>query len=106
MAMQGILRRIHSQNSSFIELFGTLSYSLEQFKSTLQANNQAIMVEMSNLNRMSVPMQSYGNQFQMAPPTGRGMGMSQPVSTPNTNVGTAMLDWQYVHADGVRRRVP
>lgn len=106
MAMQGILRRIHSQNSSFIELFGTLSYSLEQFKSTLQANNQAIMVEMSNLNRMSVPMQSYGNQFQMAPLTGRGMGMSQPVSTPKTNVGTAMLDWQYVHADGVRRRVP
>lgn len=106
-AMNSIMRRMHAQNASFIDLFGSLSSSLEMFKTTLQANNQAIMVEMANLN----------NRMAGAPPPGAhvahgaaaGPGAGLPLASgmgASPGVGTGMLDWQYVHADGVRRRVP
>ena len=41
--IEGILQTMHAQNAQYIELFGTLSRSLESFKVQLQANNQAIM---------------------------------------------------------------
>ena len=112
-AMQGsILHQLHAQNASFIDLFGTLSRTLEQACTTLQANNQAIMTEVADLKRMGFQPPAVPNRLQVPPPSavaiGSGSGgMKQPnVATLTAGVNTGMLDWKYVHPDGVRRRVP
>lgn len=90
LAMQGMLRTMHAQNASFIDLFGVLSRSLDQFKTTLQSNNNQINAILANYSQMPT---------LFAPPS--------DITQPNVaTVSTGMLDWQYVHADGVRRRVP
>jgi len=107
MAIQGVLRTMHSQNASFIDLFGTLSRSLEQFKTTLQSNNNQINSILMNLNTASVP--NIPNQVAYNINGGGGavmMGGGGGEVQQQKTVSTGMLDWQYVHADGVRRRVP
>jgi len=111
VAMQRLLQTMHAQNASFIDLFGTLSRSLDQFKTTLSCNNMAIMNEILNLNQMNPIAISNSNQVVdpgAAAGWGEGEDTKQPsVPTgPNPGVCAGMLDWQYVHADGVRRRVP
>jgi len=106
-ALQGILHRMHTQNESFIDLFGGLSSSLDVFKSTLQANNVAIMNEIANLNQMFTLPTAIPNQVVAragAEVAGNAHHIVAMGSMPG--VGTGMLDWQYVHADGIRRRVP
>jgi len=100
--MQRLLRTIHAQNASFIDLFGTLSKSLEQFKTTLSCNNMAIMNEINTLNRINSSPMTPGRAL---PP---GVVSSQVATQSGASIGSAnnALDWQYVHPDGVRRRVP
>ncbi|KAL7543240.1 hypothetical protein ACHAXR_012557 [Thalassiosira sp. AJA248-18] len=102
-AMQGILQMMHAQNASFIDLFGAMSQSLEQFKTTLQTNNATIMTEIARLHTpISLPTNATVATSDAAArsPTPTGVVIGGP------GVVTGMLDWQYVHADGVRRRVP
>jgi len=111
--MHGILlRRMHAQNASFIDLFGTLSNTIEAFKTSLQANNHAIMNEISCLDRVAPAEAARGMHGVADPPDGTNgdhyVGGDHAGSGgvgPGT-AGATTLDWQYVHPDGVRRRVP
>eukprot|EP00584_Thalassiosira_punctigera_P018498 CAMPEP_0172554986 /NCGR_PEP_ID=MMETSP1067-20121228/57433_1 /TAXON_ID=265564 ORGANISM="Thalassiosira punctigera, Strain Tpunct2005C2" /NCGR_SAMPLE_ID=MMETSP1067 /ASSEMBLY_ACC=CAM_ASM_000444 /LENGTH=579 /DNA_ID=CAMNT_0013343477 /DNA_START=33 /DNA_END=1772 /DNA_ORIENTATION=+ len=94
--MQKLLRTMHQQNASFIDLFSTLSRSLDQFKTTLQTNNAQISTILATLTPAAASNQAAASGF-----VGGAQDNMQP-----TTVGTSMLDWQYVHPDGVRRRVP
>ena len=96
--IQDILHRMQAQNASFIELFGSLSQSLESFKVQLQTSNQAFMAEIANLNQ-ATPAPTIA---RVVPPAAAA---STPDSSPLPLAGT-MLEWQYVHPDGNRRRVP
>lgn len=94
-AIQGILGRMHAQNASFVHFFNTMSATMIQFKSTIEQENNTIMSEINRINALP----------PMPPPP--GPGARTPVSrAPASEVSTGMLDWQYVHADGIRRRVP
>ena len=93
--IESILQTMHAQNAQYIELFGTLTRSLESFKVQLQANNQAIMSEIAK-----VPKQ-VRQQIVLNPPS-----VEPPYAAAAGGVASSMLDWQYVHPDGVRRRVP
>ncbi|KAL9191250.1 hypothetical protein ACHAXT_000956 [Thalassiosira profunda] len=98
--MQHILRRMQAQNASFIDLAGALSQSCEMFKSTLQAHNQAINADIESLKKMTLP-----GLAPAIPNAARPVGVPKS-SVAAGSVGAGMLDWQYVHPDGVRRRVP
>ena len=96
--MGAILQRMHAQNAQFIELFGTLSQSLESAKAQLLANNIAILSEIAKVP----PNQE--------PPPGGAIVLNPPSVPPHAaaagGVTSSILDWQYVHPDGARRRVP
>lgn len=102
--MQGILRRMHSQNESLLDLFVGMSSSIDIFTSTLQANNVAIMNEIHTMNEVFTPVALPSQQ--VVPRSVPGGGVNSGTTGTMPGVGTGMLDWQYVHADGIRRRVP
>ena len=81
---------MHAQNTQFIDIFGALGQSLEQFRATLQMNNDAIMKEISNLSKSSNHSANHH--------TSRGNKWGDERVDVN--------NWWYVHSDGVKRRVP
>lgn len=92
-AIQSVLRQMQSQNASFMHLFGSLSQTLDNFQTTLRNNNEIIENELRNLTHMSASIAI--------------AGAAQPnATTESQSVATGTLDWQYVHPDGIRRRVP
>lgn len=98
--MHAILLRMHAQNASFIDLFGTLSNSLQSFMTTLQSNNLGIMTEIANLS----PTSTNALSDQVVASVGaEGTEMIQPGTAVGTSSG---VGWWYAHDDGVKRRVP
>jgi hypothetical protein len=95
--MHAILLRMHAQNASFIDLFGTLSESLQTFTTTLQLNNLAIMTEIANLSPTS--MNALPDQV-VASAGAEGTEVAQLDVAVGTSSGVGMHDWHYVHADG------
>lgn len=98
--VQVLLEQMHTQNEQFIGLFGNLSRTLDQFKTTLTANNFRIMNEIHRLNSVQT----------VAAPAAVGDDVTLTEarqSAPNPPaVGEGVDDWWYVHDDGVRRRAP
>jgi hypothetical protein len=95
--MHAILRRMHDQNASFIDLFSTLSQSLQTFTTTLQANNKAIMTEIANLS--STSMNALPDQA--VPGVGaEGTEPTQPGVALGPSLEADTHDWEYLHADG------
>ena len=95
--MHAILLRMHAQNASFIDLFGTLSNSLQTFMTTLQLNNLGIMTEIANLSPTS--LDALSDQV-VACVGAEGTEMTQPGVAVGTSLGVGMHDWHYMHADG------
>ena len=94
--MQSVLQQMHSQNESTLKLFNSLSQSLDRFKSELAQNNATIMNMINMSSSVSTPSQVAVSRV------GTVEGMEEVGGTAAPAV--AMLDWQYVHSDGVRRR--
>ena len=95
--MHAILLRMYAQNASFIDLFDTLSESLQTFMTTLQLNNFAIMTEIANLSPTS--MNALPDQV-VASAGAKGTEVAQLDVAVGTSLGVGMHDWYYVHADG------
>lgn len=105
-ALQRVLRTMHAQNAAFIDAFAILSRSLEAFQTTLQCNNLAILNEIANLDAMAMPSSAVPPGSDAVGAGGEKTPPSGTVAGGTAAVGSGMLDWHYVHADGVRRRVP
>jgi len=95
--MHAILLRMHAQNASFIDLFGTLSNSLQSFMTTLQLNNLGIMTGIANLSPTS--MNALSDQVVTSVGV-KGTEMTQPGIAVGTSSGVGMHNWHYMHADG------
>lgn len=136
LAMQGILHRVHAQNLCFMELFGTLSTSLEQFRQTLAATNIGIMAEVQRLSLLNAPPPVVPSVTQTKRPATKVASTVaqatrvQPVSavvngsgaqmkhssaavvennrptSQDSQVQPVLYEYLYLHPDGVRRRVP
>ncbi|EJK46331.1 hypothetical protein THAOC_35004 [Thalassiosira oceanica] len=134
LAMQGILHRVHAQNLCFMELFGTLSTSLEQFRQTLAATNIGIMAEVQRLSLLNAPPPVVPSVTQTKRPATKVASTVaqatrvQPVSavvngsgaqmkhssaavvennrptSQDSQVQPVLYEYLYLHPDGVRRR--
>ena len=53
--VQNILRRMVAQNNQLIELFGTLTATMDQFNTNLRINNQQMLAEINALGSIAPP---------------------------------------------------
>ncbi|KAK1740746.1 hypothetical protein QTG54_008841 [Skeletonema marinoi] len=114
--ISSILQKMQLQNSLTVDFIGTLSTSLNGYRSTLQENNQSITAELQRLNNSlqqtdnisvppaPVPAASVPTLPPVAAAAVPGVA-SLPQSAPLV-VPAQEQRWFYNHPDGSQRRVP
>ena len=116
--ISSILQKMQLQNSLTIDFIGTLSTSLNGYRSTLQENNQSITAELQRLNNslqqtdnISVPPAPVPAASVPALPPVAAAAAALPgvASLPQSAPLVAPAQeqrWFYNHPDGSQRRVP
>ena len=103
--VSSILQKMHLQNSLTIDFFGTISTSIDRYRSTLKEKNQSIMDDIIRLNG------SLQQQVNTSVPPAAAAGVASvppalPVATAVPGVAGQEQNWFYNHPDGSQRRVP
>lgn len=106
--MASILQKMHQQNASVVNYFGSLSTSIAQFKSSLEETNKSISAELERLNRViQQPQLGLPSALQPVPvPVAATAAAAMPGASHSAAVAQLQEDYFYDHPDGSTRRAP